>query len=99
MRRQPGLGVFDHDLSTALQPVPMSFALHVRRKVVVEIETTIESWSQRFAIENDGADEGGGVISLGLEQLRHRSVRVIQWDSEVRHAVNAGQKPGQNAGV
>jgi hypothetical protein len=35
-------------------------------KVVVEIESAVEAWSKRLAVEDDRADERSGVIALPL---------------------------------
>ena len=46
------------------------FGLRMLGKVVVEIEAAIEARGQSLAVENDCADECGGVIALLLQQLR-----------------------------
>ena len=71
----------------------------MRGKVVVEIESAVEAWSQGLAVEDDRADEGGGVISVLLQQLCQRGMARRQRHGKIGDAMRAGQQAGQDTGV
>src|SRR5580765_3374837 len=99
MLRQPTFGVLN-DLHTAPFDAPEAlFALRLGREVIVEIETPIESGRQSAAVKNHSADEGCGLVALLLQQFRPSRVLWRERNSEICHAVHAGQKPSQDRGV
>ena len=66
MRGHPRLRVLHNVCAAAFHSSPSGFGLRVLGKVVVEIESAVEAWSERLAVENDRADERGGVVSIPL---------------------------------
>ena len=89
-----------HDvLPAALYSSPARFCLGLRRKVVVEIEAAIQARGQGLAVEDDRADESGGVIAVLLQQLGQRRMRRRQRHGKIGDAMRAGQQAGQDAGV
>ena len=71
----------------------------MRGKVIVEIESAIQTGRQGLAVENDRADECGGVIAALLQQLRQSGMRRSQRHGKIGDAMRAGQQSGQNAGM
>ncbi len=71
----------------------------MRGKVIVEIESAVEAGSQRLAVENDRADEGGGAISVPLQQLGQRGMARRQRHGKIGDAMGAGQQARQDRGM
>ena len=64
--------------------------------VVVEIETPVESEAR---VQNEGSDEGGGVVPLALEVRRERRETVVEVEPDVvadsmKHRGQAGEERG-----
>src|SRR3954447_17762655 len=69
MSVQPLLSMLGDLGSPALYASPSFLSLRVLGKVVVEVESAIKAGRQAIAIEDNGADKGGGVVPLALQQL------------------------------
>ncbi len=99
MRGHPGLRMLHNVHAAAFHSSPARFCLRMLGKVVVEIESAIESRRQRLAVKNDCADERGSVIAAFLQQFGQRGMRRRQRNGKIGDAMSAGQQSGQNAGV
>ena len=96
---KPRLGVLDDGLGAAFDASPALPGVGFGGKVVVEIEATIEAGSECLAVEDDGSDEGGGLISLFFEQFSPGDVLGRERNSEIGDTVDAGQQAGEDGGV
>src|SRR6185312_3703279 len=97
IRKQPCFGSLFDFLPPALKTIPSGFGIGVCRKVVVEIEPSVESWRQLTAIENDSADKCRGIVIGAFKHFGNGYMRRKQWYTEVGHAVDAWILTGQNA--
>jgi len=70
MGSQPRLGVLHNFGAATFDPPPALFRPGMLGKIVIEVESAIESGSKRLAVENDGTDEGRAVISPLGEEFR-----------------------------
>src|SRR5262245_28952831 len=69
MRRQPGLRMLNNLHPTPFYSSPSRLGLRMLRKVVVVIESAIESGRQSFAVENHRAYECSRAISILPQKL------------------------------
>src|ERR1700689_891686 len=69
MRIQPRFGAVSNVHPAALYPAPSGFGLGVLGKVVVVIESAVQTWRQGSTIQNHRANKGCRAIPLLLEQF------------------------------
>ena len=96
---QPRFRVSYDDHTAALDASPARLRRRMFGKVIVKIESSIESRSQVLAVEDHRPDKRCGAITWGFEQLRYRWMCCGQWHSEIRHPMRARDKSGENTCV
>ena len=89
----------DHGLGAAFDAAKAVFTFCFRGEVVVEIEAAIEAGRELVAVENYGADEGAGLVSLLFQELGPGDMLGRERDAEIGDAVHAGQQAGEDGGV
>src|SRR5580704_3582351 len=97
MRTEPYFRVLHNLHAAALDSAPARLGFRLGGKIVVEIESAFETWSESLAVQNDGADECRGPVVPLLKKLRDRGVSLGQWNAKVAHSVGAWQQPRQDA--
>src|ERR1700694_2744003 len=81
---EPRLRPLNNIYSTTFQAPPPRFLRRVLRKIVVEIESAINSWRQAPAVENHGADKRRRMVSLLLQQLCPGCMRASKRNRKIR---------------
>src|ERR1700674_1490766 len=99
MSSEPGLRMAHHIHATAVPPAPTHIRTRVLRKIIVEIEPTIESRRQALAVENHCPDERCRAITLLFKQLRQGRMSGGQRYRKIGHAVRTWQQSCQDSRV
>src|SRR4029453_2542635 len=89
---QPLFRMLDHLSTTPFDTPPARFARRIRWKVIVEVESTIETRRKGLAVQDHRAYKGCGFVLFLLQQLGPCGVIGCERDREISDAVDAGQE-------
>lgn len=96
---EPRFGIGNDGLGAAFDSAEAVFRVVLGGKIVVEIEAAIKAGRELIAVQDDGADEGPRLVSLLFQEFGPRDVGGRKRNTEIGDAVNAREKPGEDAGV
>src|SRR3982074_3403272 len=70
MRGHPRFRMLHHLQAASFHSSPARLRLRMLREVVIKIKSAVEARRQSFAVEDDCANKGRGMIAVLLQQLR-----------------------------